>query len=92
MLFLVLGDRILGAGSCAGLPIFFTRKSGLIAVYLRENISLLPEDLEDSLASSIADSNYEVIIRWNTCMSGRKSTVSQVSLGGKDVISCCGFY
>ncbi|XP_015276923.1 PREDICTED: nuclear pore complex protein Nup133 [Gekko japonicus] len=53
------GDRILGAGSCAGLPIFFTRKSGFIAIYSRENISLLPEDLEDSLASSVAESNYE---------------------------------
>nr|XP_056709304.1 nuclear pore complex protein Nup133 [Euleptes europaea] len=53
------GDTILGAGSCAGLPIFFTRKSGLVAIYSRENISLLPEDLEDSLASSVAESNYE---------------------------------
>ncbi|XP_054843519.1 nuclear pore complex protein Nup133 [Eublepharis macularius] len=53
------GDTILGAGSCAGLPIFFTRKNGLIAIYSRENISLLPEDLEDSLASSVAESNYE---------------------------------
>uniref|UniRef100_A0ACB8GC78 Uncharacterized protein n=1 Tax=Sphaerodactylus townsendi TaxID=933632 RepID=A0ACB8GC78_9SAUR len=53
------GDTILGAGSCAGLTVFFTRKSGLVAIYSRENISLLPEDLEDSLASSVAESNYE---------------------------------
>lgn len=65
----------MGAGSCAGLPIFFTRKSGLIAIYSRENVSLLPEDLEDSLASSVAESNYEVIVRWNTGMTGKKTTV-----------------
>ncbi|XP_042302014.1 nuclear pore complex protein Nup133 isoform X2 [Sceloporus undulatus] len=49
------GDRILGAGSCAGLPIFFARKSGLVAVHSRETISVLPEDIEDSLASSVAE-------------------------------------
>ncbi|XP_003215915.1 nuclear pore complex protein Nup133 isoform X1 [Anolis carolinensis] len=55
------GDRILGAGSCAGLPIFFARKSGILAVYSKETISVLPEDIEDSLASSIAEPNDESI-------------------------------
>lgn len=59
-LFPTLGDRILGAGSCAGLPIFFTRKSGLVAIHSRENITMLPEDIEDSLASSVAETNDEV--------------------------------
>ncbi|NXX93452.1 NU133 protein, partial [Centropus bengalensis] len=51
---LTLGDSILGAGSCNGLPIFFAKKSGHITILSRENISLLPEDLEDSLCSSVA--------------------------------------
>ncbi|NXY88549.1 NU133 protein, partial [Alcedo cyanopectus] len=48
------GDTILGAGSCTNLPIFFARKTGLITILSRENISVLPEDLEDSLSSSVA--------------------------------------
>ncbi|NWH76500.1 NU133 protein, partial [Piaya cayana] len=54
IVFGIQGDIILGAGSCTGLPIFFAKKSGLITVLSRENISLLPEDLEDSLSSSVA--------------------------------------
>ncbi|XP_053238474.1 nuclear pore complex protein Nup133 [Podarcis raffonei] len=61
MIFSIQGDRILGAGSCAGLPIFFTRKSGLVAIHSRENITVLPEDIEDSLASSVAETNDESI-------------------------------
>ncbi|KAH0622484.1 hypothetical protein JD844_024835 [Phrynosoma platyrhinos] len=52
IIFSTQGDRILGAGFCAGLPIFFARKSGLVAIHSRETISVLPEDIEDSLASS----------------------------------------
>ncbi|XP_053918634.1 nuclear pore complex protein Nup133 isoform X1 [Cuculus canorus] len=54
IVFGIQGDSILGAGSCTGLPIFFAKKSGLITILSRENISLLPEDLEDSLSSSVA--------------------------------------
>ncbi|TFK08504.1 gamma-aminobutyric acid receptor subunit rho-3 [Platysternon megacephalum] len=53
------GDSILGAGSYTGVPIFFTRKSGLVAIFSRENVSVLPEDLEDSLSSSVAGPNNE---------------------------------
>ncbi|NXD12751.1 NU133 protein, partial [Nothocercus nigrocapillus] len=55
----IQGDSILGAGSCTGLPIFFAKKSGLITVLSRENVSVLPEDLEDSLSSSVAGPNSE---------------------------------
>ncbi|KAG8583132.1 hypothetical protein GDO81_008293 [Engystomops pustulosus] len=48
------GDHIIGAGACSDLPIFFTRKSGLLAVVPRESVSVLPEDVEDSLSSSLA--------------------------------------
>ncbi|XP_074781437.1 nuclear pore complex protein Nup133 isoform X3 [Athene noctua] len=59
IIFGIQGDSILGAGSCTGLPIFFTKKSGLIAILSRENISVLPEDLEDSLSSSVAGPRSE---------------------------------
>ncbi|NXG28084.1 NU133 protein, partial [Dromaius novaehollandiae] len=55
----IQGDSILGAGSCTGLPIFFVKKSGLITILSRENVSVLPEDLEDSLSSSVAGPNSE---------------------------------
>ncbi|CAH2251509.1 nuclear pore complex Nup133, partial [Pelobates cultripes] len=45
------GDNLLGAGSCAGLTIFFARKSGLLAIVARENMFMLPEDLEESITS-----------------------------------------
>ncbi|XP_063773624.1 nuclear pore complex protein Nup133 [Pseudophryne corroboree] len=48
------GDYIIGAGSCTDLPVFFTRNSGLLAIVARENVSVLPEDVEDSLCSSVA--------------------------------------
>ncbi|XP_053568255.1 nuclear pore complex protein Nup133 [Bombina bombina] len=48
------GDNILGAGSCAGLPIFFSKRSGLMAVVPRENVSMLPEELEESISASLA--------------------------------------
>ncbi|XP_073527636.1 nuclear pore complex protein Nup133 [Phyllobates terribilis] len=44
------GDNIIGAGSCADLTVFFTRKSGLLGVVPRETVSLLPVDVEDSLS------------------------------------------
>ncbi|XP_048844114.1 nuclear pore complex protein Nup133 [Brienomyrus brachyistius] len=48
------GDRILGAGCCASLPIFFSQNSGLVAVVAQEGASVLPETMEDSLSSSVA--------------------------------------
>ncbi|KAM3931156.1 nuclear pore complex protein Nup133 [Leptodactylus fuscus] len=53
------GDHIIGAGSCADLPVFFTRKSGLLAVVPREAFSVLPEDVEDSLSSSLAGASSQ---------------------------------
>lgn len=61
-LLLILGDSILGAGSCNSLPIFFAKKSGLLTILSRENISVLPEDLEDALSSSIAGPRSEVMV------------------------------
>ncbi|OXB58236.1 hypothetical protein ASZ78_001116, partial [Callipepla squamata] len=55
----IQGDSILGAGSCTSLPIFFAKRSGLFTILSRENVSVLPEDLEDSLASSIAGPRSE---------------------------------
>uniref|UniRef100_A0A8C6ZRM5 Nucleoporin 133 n=1 Tax=Nothoprocta perdicaria TaxID=30464 RepID=A0A8C6ZRM5_NOTPE len=55
----IQGDSILGAGSYTGLPVFFAKKSGLITILSRENVSVLPEDLEDSLSSSVAGPNTE---------------------------------
>lgn len=57
------GDGILGAGSCAGVPILFSRNSGLVSVTPRENVSLLAEDLEESLTSSVGGRGSEVRIR-----------------------------
>ncbi|KAJ8416065.1 hypothetical protein AAFF_G00380870 [Aldrovandia affinis] len=48
------GDRLLGAGCCADLPVFFSQNSGLVAVVARESASMLPETMEDSLCSSLA--------------------------------------
>ncbi|XP_051468943.1 nuclear pore complex protein Nup133 isoform X1 [Apus apus] len=59
IIFGIQGDSILGAGSCTSLPVFFTKKSGLITILSRENISVLPEDLEDSLSSSVAGPRSE---------------------------------
>uniref|UniRef100_H3B1I6 Nuclear pore complex protein Nup133 n=1 Tax=Latimeria chalumnae TaxID=7897 RepID=H3B1I6_LATCH len=56
------GDGILGAGYYAGLPVFFSRNSGLVAVIAREGASVLPENLENSLAASVAPGGMEV--RW----------------------------
>ncbi|XP_044148051.1 nuclear pore complex protein Nup133 [Bufo gargarizans] len=53
------GDHVIGAGSCADLPVFFTRKSGLLAVVPRESFSVLPEDVEDSLSSSLAGASNQ---------------------------------
>uniref|UniRef100_A0A671QAY2 Nuclear pore complex protein Nup133-like n=1 Tax=Sinocyclocheilus anshuiensis TaxID=1608454 RepID=A0A671QAY2_9TELE len=47
------GDRIRGGGVCAGLPVFFSQNSGLVAVLARESASLLPETMEDSLCTSV---------------------------------------
>ncbi|CAH7044527.1 nuclear pore complex protein Nup133 [Phodopus roborovskii] len=56
------GDGILGAGSCGGVPILFSRNSGLVSVTPRENMSLLAEDLEESLASSVAGRANESVV------------------------------
>ncbi|XP_056136281.1 nuclear pore complex protein Nup133 [Lampris incognitus] len=48
------GDRMCGGGFCAGLPIFFSQNSGLVAVVARESASILPETMEDALCSSLA--------------------------------------
>ncbi|XP_019481902.1 PREDICTED: nuclear pore complex protein Nup133 [Hipposideros armiger] len=56
------GDSILGAGSCGGVPILFSRNSGLVSITPRENVSVLAEDLEDSLASSVAGPSNESVI------------------------------
>eukprot|EP00070_Physeter_catodon_P030612 XP_028337506.1 nuclear pore complex protein Nup133 isoform X2 [Physeter catodon] len=55
------GDNILGAGSCGGVPILFSRNSGLVSITSRENVSVLAEDLEDSLASSVAGPGNESV-------------------------------
>ncbi|XP_068403752.1 nuclear pore complex protein Nup133 isoform X2 [Eschrichtius robustus] len=56
------GDSILGAGSCGGVPILFSRNSGLVSITSRENVSVLVEDLEDSLASSVAGPGNESVV------------------------------
>lgn len=53
----------MGAGSCGGVPILFSRNSGLVSVTPRENISLLAEDLEESLTSSVGGRGSEVKIQ-----------------------------
>ncbi|XP_003791033.1 nuclear pore complex protein Nup133 [Otolemur garnettii] len=62
IMFNIQGDSILGAGSCGGVPIIFSRNSGLVSITSRENASILAEDLEDSLASSIAGPNNESVV------------------------------
>uniref|UniRef100_A0A2K5NSK7 Nuclear pore complex protein Nup133 n=1 Tax=Cercocebus atys TaxID=9531 RepID=A0A2K5NSK7_CERAT len=56
------GDSVLGAGACGGVPIIFSRNSGLVSITSRENVSILAEDLEESLASSFAGPNNESMI------------------------------
>ncbi|KAF3823823.1 hypothetical protein GH733_006827 [Mirounga leonina] len=56
------GDSILGAGSCGGFPILFSRNSGLVSITSREGVSILAEDLEDSLASSVAGPSNESMV------------------------------
>uniref|UniRef100_A0A2K6CMG8 Nuclear pore complex protein Nup133 n=1 Tax=Macaca nemestrina TaxID=9545 RepID=A0A2K6CMG8_MACNE len=53
---------VLGAGACGGVPIIFSRNSGLVSITSRENVSILAEDLEESLASSFAGPNNESMI------------------------------
>lgn len=50
----------MGAGSCGGVPILFSRNSGLVSVTPRESMSLLAEGLEESLASSGGGRGSEV--------------------------------
>uniref|UniRef100_A0A8C9WNE0 Nucleoporin 133 n=1 Tax=Scleropages formosus TaxID=113540 RepID=A0A8C9WNE0_SCLFO len=65
------GDRLLGAGCCADLPVFFSQNSGLIAVVAQEKISVLPETMEDSLSSSLSAVIPEVVY------TSRTETVAQ---------------
>ncbi|XP_078412670.1 nuclear pore complex protein Nup133 [Cetorhinus maximus] len=48
-------DGILGAGSFAGMPVLFCRNSGLVAARLKESASMLPENIEDSLALAASE-------------------------------------
>lgn len=61
IVFTTQGDSILGAGSCGGIPILFSRNSGLVSI-TKENVSILAEDLEDSLASSVAGLGNESVV------------------------------
>ncbi|XP_077461332.1 nuclear pore complex protein Nup133 isoform X1 [Stigmatopora argus] len=54
ILFGSAGEGVRGAGCCANLPVFFSLKSGLVAVLARERASILPETVEESLCSSLA--------------------------------------
>ncbi|KAM9316718.1 nuclear pore complex protein Nup133 [Gastrophryne carolinensis] len=60
------GDEIIGAGSFADLPVIFTRRGGLLTVVPRENASMLPEEVEDSLSSSLAVGSSQTILMDST--------------------------
>ncbi|XP_072437718.1 nuclear pore complex protein Nup133 isoform X3 [Chiloscyllium punctatum] len=49
------GDGILGAGSFTGLPVLFCRNSGLVVARPKESVSMLPENIEDSLALAASE-------------------------------------
>ncbi|KAM9245164.1 nuclear pore complex protein Nup133 [Dugong dugon] len=68
--FATQGDSILGAGSYGGVPIIFSRNSGLMSIMSRENVSILAEDLEDSLTSSIAGPSNESMVFETTTKNG----------------------
>ncbi|KAM9792215.1 nuclear pore complex protein Nup133 [Neosynchiropus ocellatus] len=67
------GDGIRGGGCCAGLPVFFSQNSGLVAVVARETASILPETMEDSLCSSLAAAPEVSVME----TPGRAETVAQ---------------
>ncbi|MBN3309249.1 NU133 protein, partial [Amia calva] len=67
------GDRLLGGGCCADLPIFFSQNSGLVAVVARESVSVLPETMEDSLFLSVAVEQEVPVVEG----SSRMGTVAQ---------------
>ncbi|XP_003473451.1 nuclear pore complex protein Nup133 isoform X1 [Cavia porcellus] len=62
IVFSAQGDGILGAGSCGSVPILFSRNSGLVSITSRESVSLLAEDMEESLASSITGPGNESMV------------------------------
>ncbi|XP_027803794.2 nuclear pore complex protein Nup133 isoform X1 [Marmota flaviventris] len=68
------GDGILGAGSCGGIPLLFSRNSGLVSITCRESVSLLAEELEESLASSVAGPSSDSMVFETTTKNG---TVAQ---------------
>ncbi|XP_008583003.1 PREDICTED: nuclear pore complex protein Nup133 [Galeopterus variegatus] len=67
------GDSVLGAGSCGGIPIIFSRNSGLVSITSRENVSTLVEDLEDSLASVAGPNNDSMFFETTT----KSETIAQ---------------
>ncbi|XP_046288032.1 nuclear pore complex protein Nup133 isoform X2 [Marmota monax] len=68
------GDGILGAGSCGCIPLLFSRNSGLVSITCRESVSLLAEELEESLASSVAGPSSDSMVFEPTTKNG---TVAQ---------------
>uniref|UniRef100_A0A0P6K367 Nuclear pore complex protein Nup133 n=1 Tax=Heterocephalus glaber TaxID=10181 RepID=A0A0P6K367_HETGA len=62
IVFSAQGDGILGAGSCGSVPILFSRNSGLVSITSRESVSLLAEDMEGSLASSVTGPGNESMV------------------------------
>uniref|UniRef100_A0A8D2BCI1 Nuclear pore complex protein Nup133 n=1 Tax=Sciurus vulgaris TaxID=55149 RepID=A0A8D2BCI1_SCIVU len=68
------GDGILGAGFCGGVPLLFSRNSGLVSITCRESVSLLAEQLEESLASSVAGPSSDSMVFETTTKNG---TVAQ---------------
>uniref|UniRef100_A0A8C4RUA9 Nuclear pore complex protein Nup133 n=1 Tax=Erpetoichthys calabaricus TaxID=27687 RepID=A0A8C4RUA9_ERPCA len=74
------GDKILGAGCCAGLPIFFSRNSGLVAVTVRESASMLPEIVENSLSSSMGGKSAELSLQESCIQPGTTAQEDMISL------------
>nr|XP_004659740.2 nuclear pore complex protein Nup133 [Jaculus jaculus] len=68
------GDGILGTGSCGGVPILFSRNSGLVSISPRESVTLLAEGLEESLASSVGGRGSESMVFENT---SKNETIAQ---------------
>ncbi|XP_077342669.1 nuclear pore complex protein Nup133 isoform X3 [Lithobates pipiens] len=56
------GDYIIGVGTCADLPIVFTRKSGLLTIIPRGNALELLKEVEDSQSSLAVISNQIVLM------------------------------
>ncbi|KAM5163762.1 nuclear pore complex protein Nup133 [Mantella aurantiaca] len=59
-------DYIIGAGTCADLPIIFTKKGGLLTIVPRENASELLEVMEDSLSSTVINNQVALMEKGET--------------------------